>query len=80
MINDTYTPEQSPVMQAEAYFTECVIIASEIKTEVERKEKFEQCKVAAMSLLNFQIDYWIQTRAEFEQIIDITNHKKVSDD
>jgi hypothetical protein len=67
--------EQTPLEQAEAYFTECVIIANETENIEERKLKFEQAKVTTVGFLNFQIDYWLQVRAEFEQIISITDKK-----
>jgi hypothetical protein len=65
--------EQTPLEQAEAYFTECVIIANETEDIAERKHKFEKAKVTTVCFLNFQIDYWLQVRAEFEQIISITD-------
>jgi hypothetical protein len=68
--------ETSPLEQAEAYFTECVIIANETEDITERKRKFEQAKVTTVGFLNFQIDYWLQVRAEFEQIISITDKSK----
>jgi ribosomal protein L30E len=71
---------QSPLQQAEAYFTECVIIASETPSDLDRELKFEQAKMTAIKLLNYNIDYWLQTRAEFEQIITITEDKKIPND
>jgi hypothetical protein len=69
--------DQTPLQQAEAYFTECVIIASECPLEADRLLKFEQAKMTAIKLLNYNIDYWVQTRAEFEQIITIPEDKKI---
>ena len=66
---------QSPLQQAEAYFTECVIIASETPNDLDRDLKFEQAKMTAIKLLKYNIDYWLQTRAEFEQIVTIANKK-----
>jgi hypothetical protein len=78
------TPEnntdQTPLQQAEAYFTECVIIASECTLEADRLLKFEQAKMTTIKLLNYNIDYWLQARAEFEQIITITEDKKIPND
>jgi hypothetical protein len=69
--------DQTPLQQAEAYFTECVIIASECEIEADRLLKFEQAKMTTIKLLNYNIDYWLQARAEFEQIITITEDKKI---
>ena len=71
---------QSPLQQAEAYFTECVIIASETPNDLDRDLKFEQAKMTAIKLLNYNIDYWLQVRAEFEQIISITDKAKPNDE
>jgi len=46
---------QSPLQQAEAYFTECVIIASETPNDLDRDLKFEQAKMTAIKLLNYNI-------------------------
>jgi hypothetical protein len=70
--------QQTPLEQAEAYFTECVIIANETDNIEERKLKFEQAKMTTIGFLNFQIDYFLQVRAEFEQIISITEKAKPS--
>jgi len=72
--------DQTPLQQAEAYFTECVIIASECEIEADRLLKFEQAKMTTIKLLNYNIDYWLQARAEFEQIITITEDKKIPND
>lgn len=71
--------EQTPLEQAEAYFTECVIIANETEDIQDRKRKFEKAKQTTVGFLNFQIDYWLQVRAEFQQIIDIADKKKPVD-
>jgi hypothetical protein len=68
--------DQTPLEQAEAYFTECVIIANETEDIQDRKRKFEKAKQTTVGFLNFQIDYWLQVRAEFEQIISITDKAK----
>ena len=49
--------EQTPLEQAEAYFTECVIIANETEDIQDRKRKFEKAKQTTVGFLNFQIDY-----------------------
>lgn len=68
--------ETSPLEQAEAYFTECVLMANETEDIAERARKFEKAKQTTVGFLNFQIDYWLQVRAEFEQIISIADKSK----
>jgi len=50
------TNDPTPLQQAEAYFTECVIIASETESDLDRKNKFENAKMTTIKLLNYNID------------------------
>jgi hypothetical protein len=74
------TNDPTPLQQAEAYFTECVIIASETESDLDRKNKFENAKMTTIKLLNYNIDYWLQVRAEFEQIITIADKRQLPND
>jgi len=67
-MNNTLTPQE----KAEQIFTEIVRIAIKGNNEEERKSKLEKGKIAAIAMLDAQIDYALQCRAEFENIIKLS--------
>ena len=68
MSNKNYTPQQ----KAELIYAEIVRIASLGGNEEERATKLENGKKAAIAMLDAQIDYALQTRAEFENILKMS--------
>jgi hypothetical protein len=68
MNNNTITPQE----KAEKIFAEIVRIAKNGGNEEERKAKLEKGKMAAIAMLDAQIDYALQCRAEFENIIKLS--------
>lgn len=68
MNNNNYTPQQ----RAELIYAEIVRIASLGGNEEERATKLENGKLAAKAMLDAQIDYALQTRAEFENILKMS--------
>lgn len=68
MNNNNYTPQQ----KAELIYAEIVRIAALGGNEDERKLKLENGKKAAVAMLDAQIDYALQCRAEFENIIKLS--------
>lgn len=68
---DQLTPQE----RAEAIFAECAIVASKAE-ESERMQKLNQTKEAASQFLDYQVEYWNQVRAEWQNIIRLTEQKK----
>ena len=67
-MNNTLTPQE----KAEQIFAEIVRIAMKGNNEEERTSKLEKGKIAAIAMLDAQIDYALQCRAEFENIIKLS--------
>ena len=66
--------ETSPLEQAEAYVTECVLMANETEDIAERARKFEKAKQTTVVFLNFQIDV-LQTLERAIVKVQVTNFK-----
>ena len=76
--NNNNTTQQQPQQQltplqfAESIFAECIVIAGRTENPQDRMEKLNSSKEAARKYIEFNVDFWLQTRAEFENILRIS--------
>ena len=71
--NTTQQQQQlSPLQFAESIFAECIVIAGRAENPQERMEKLNGSKEAARKYIEYNVDFWLQTRAEFENILRIS--------
>jgi len=62
----------TPQEKAEQIFAEIVKLSNECATTEEKLAKLESGKKAAIRVLDAHVDYWLQTRAEFELLKKVT--------
>jgi hypothetical protein len=62
----------TPQAKAESIFAEIVKMANECETPEDKLAKMESGKKAAIRILDAHVDYWLQVRAEFENLVKIT--------
>jgi hypothetical protein len=62
----------TPQIKAEQIFGEIIALSNECATTEEKLAKLESGKKAAIRVLDAHVDYWLQTRAEFENLIKLT--------
>lgn len=67
--------QQTPLEAAEAIFADCAIIASKVENPAERVAKLNAAKEAATRYLDYQVDYWLQVRAEWQNIVNLSEKK-----
>ena len=73
MENENTQP--TPLETAEAIFADCAIIASKVENPQDRKAKMDAAKTAATGYLDYQVDYWLQVRAEWQNIVNLSEKK-----
>ena len=61
----------TPLQFAESIFSECIVIAGKYDNPQERMEKLNSSKEAARKYIEYNVDFWLQTRAELENILRI---------
>lgn len=74
-MDNTENKQLTPLEAAEGIFTECAIMASKQETPELKKEKLEAAQKAAIEYLDYQVDYWLQIRAEFQNILRLSSQK-----
>jgi hypothetical protein len=77
-MNNTENKIPTPQETAESIFAECAILASKAEDggDTQRFEKLEDAKEAATKYLDYQVEYWLQTRAEWQNILRLTDKNK----
>jgi hypothetical protein len=68
----------TPQEMAESIFAECAILASKSEEggDTQRFDKLDDAKEAATQYLDYQVEYWLQTRAEWQNILRLTDKNK----
>lgn len=72
---DNENQQLSPLEVAEAIFADCAIIASKVENPADRQQKMDAALQAATTYLDYQIDYWLQARAEWKNILHLSKQK-----
>jgi hypothetical protein len=65
----------TPAQQAEQLFTECVLAVSKIENLEERQAKFQEQKNMATAIIDLNLNHWLLTKAEWENILNVTSQK-----
>ena len=74
-MDNTENQQLSPLETAEGIFAECAIIASKEEDQQARKDKLKAAHETASRYLDFQVDYWLQVRAEWQNILRLSEQK-----
>jgi hypothetical protein len=72
--NQTETQEQSsltPLQVAENLYADCILISVKAQNQEERNNKLAEAQENVVKYLDFHVEYWLQARAEFENIIKL---------
>lgn len=77
MNNTNPNPQQEkrPLQVAEELYAECMIISVEAPNEEEKQTKMRRTMAAATAYLDYQVDYWLQVRAEWQNLKNMGKHE-----
>jgi hypothetical protein len=64
--------QKTPKEIAESVYAECILVSMKIDDTEQRSEKLQAAIESAKAYLDYHVDFWLQTRAEFQSILNIT--------